>query len=160
MARLQKIGAGQETARYFFRSGGASGTIAKAMSAYDKSFSDAVYGKEKDNRYVSQTRLKTMLEHEMNLMMQRIDREEHPDRLFFTYANTVATIDFSKRYKGHGWVGIRFQLDPKQKEYDEIVLHVRFKQNEARLQQEDAGNSWGQSDITELFINTTSLENF
>ncbi|MGI9546898.1 MAG: TonB-dependent receptor, partial [Flavobacteriaceae bacterium] len=134
-----EIGAGQETARYFFRSGGASGTIAKAMSAYDKSFSDAVYGKEKDNRYVSQGRLKTMLEHEMNLMMQRINREEHPDRLFFTYANTVATIDFSKRYKGHGWVGIRFQLDPKQKEFDEIILHVRFKQNEARLQQETLG---------------------
>lgn len=134
-----EIGAGQETARHFFRSGGASGTIAKAMSAYDKSFSDAVYGKEQDGRYVTQARLKRMLDHEMNLMVQRIDREEHPDRLFFTYANTVATIDFSKRYKGHGWVGIRFQLDPKQTEFDEIILHVRFKQNEARLQQETLG---------------------
>ena len=134
-----EIGAGQETARHFFRSGGASGTIAKAMSAYDKSFSDAVYGPEKDNRYVTQSRLKRMLDHEMNLMVQRIDREEHPDRLFFTYANTVATIDFSKRYKGHGWVGIRFQLDPHQKEFDEIILHVRFNQNEARLQQETLG---------------------
>lgn len=134
-----EIGAGQETARHFFRSGGASGTIAKAMSAYDKSFSDAVYGKEEDGRYVTQARLIRMLEHEMNLMVQRIDREEHPDRLFFTYANTVATIDFSKRYKGHGWLGIRFQLDPKQKEFDEIILHVRFKQNEARLQQETLG---------------------
>ena len=134
-----EIGAGQETARHFFRSGGASGTIAKAMSAYDKSFSDAVYGKETDGRYVTQARLKRMLEHEMGLMVKRIDREEHPDRLFFTYANTVATIDFSKRYKGHGWLGIRFQLDPTQKEFDEIVLHVRFKQNEARLQQETLG---------------------
>ena len=134
-----EIGAGQETARHFFRSGGASGTIAKAMSAYDKSFSDAVYGKEEDGRYVTQARLSRMLDHEMNLMVQRIDREEHPDRLFFTYANTVATIDFSKRYKGHGWLGIRFQLDPKQKEFDEIILHVRFKQNEARLQQETLG---------------------
>ena len=134
-----EIGAGQETARHFFRSGGASGTIAKAMSAYDKSFSDAVYGPEVDGRYVTQSRLKRMLEHEMNLMVQRIDRKEHPDRLFFTYANTVATIDFSKRYKGHGWVGMRFQLDPKQEEFDEIILHVRFKQNEARLQQETLG---------------------
>ncbi len=134
-----EIGAGQETARHFFRSGGASGTIAKAMSAYDKSFSDAVYGKEADGRYVTQARLKRMLEHEMNLMVERISREDHPDRLFFTYANTVATIDFSKRYKGHGWVGIRFQLDPKQTEFDEIILHVRFKQNEARLQQETLG---------------------
>ncbi len=134
-----EIGAGQETARQFFRAGGASGTIAKAMSAYDKSFSDAIYGLEEDGRYVTQSRLKKMLSHEMRLMEERISRDQHPDRLFFAYANTVATIDFSKRYKGHGWVGIRFQLDPKQKEFDEIVFHVRFKQNEARLQQETLG---------------------
>jgi hypothetical protein len=134
-----EIGAGQETARHFFRSGGASGTIAKAMSAYDKNFSDAIYGTEKDGRYVTQSRLNKMLKHEMQLMEERISRKDHPDRLFFTYANTVATIDFSKRYKGHGWVGIMFQLDPNQKEYDEIILHIRFKQNEARLQQETLG---------------------
>ncbi|WP_373018880.1 TonB-dependent receptor, partial [Muriicola sp.] len=134
-----EIGAGQETARHFFRSGGASGTIAKAMSAYDKNFSDAIYGTEKDGRYVTQSRLNKMLNHEMQLMEERISREDHPERLFFTYANTVATIDFSKRYKGHGWVGIMFQLDPNQKEYDEIILHLRFKQNEARLQQETLG---------------------
>lgn len=134
-----EIGAGQETARHFFRSGGASGTIAKAMSAYDKQFSDAIYGVEKDGRYVTQPRLKTMLSHEMRLMEERISRESNPERLFFSYANTVATIDFSKRYKGHGWIGIRFQLDPKQKEFDEIILHLRFKQNEARLQQETLG---------------------
>ncbi len=134
-----EIGAGQETARHFFRSGGASGTIAKAMSAYDKAFSDAIYGVEEHGRYVTQARLKTMLSYEMSLMEERISRDEHPDRLFFTYANTVATIDFSKRYKGHGWLGIRFQLDPAQKDFDEIILHVRFKQNEARLQQETLG---------------------
>lgn len=134
-----EIGAGQETARHFFRSGGASGTIAKAMSAYDKDFSDAIYGTEADGRYVTQARLKTMLAYEMELMEERISRDKHPDRLFFSYANTVATIDFSKRYKGHGWVGIKYQLDPKQKELNEIVLHVRFKQNEARLQQETLG---------------------
>ena len=134
-----EIGAGQETARHFFRSGGASGTIAKAMSAYDKDFSDAIYGIEVDGRYVTQARLKTMLSHEMQLMEERISRKNHPDRLFFSYANTVATIDFSKRYKGHGWIGIRYQLDPKQKEFDEIILHIRFKQNEARLQQETLG---------------------
>jgi hypothetical protein len=72
-------------------------------------------------------------------MEERISRDKHPDRLFFSYANTVATIDFSKRYKGHGWLGIRYQLEPDQKELDEIVLHVRFKQNEARLQQETLG---------------------
>ena len=86
-----EIGAGQETARHFFRSGGASGTIAKAMSAYDKDFSDAIYGVESDGRYVTQARLKTMLDYEMQLMEERISRENHPDRLFFSYANTVAT---------------------------------------------------------------------
>ncbi|MFS4455706.1 TonB-dependent receptor [Maribacter sp. 2304DJ31-5] len=134
-----EIGAGQETARHFFRSGGASGTIAKAMSAYDKDFSDAIYGAGKDGRYVTQARLKTMLEHEMQLMEERISRKRHPERLFFSYANTVATIDFSKRYKGHGWVGIRYQLNPEQKEFNEIIMHIRFKQSEARLQQETLG---------------------
>ncbi len=134
-----EIGAGQETARHFFRAGGASGTIAKAMSAYDKSFSDAIYGTEDKGRYVSQPRLKKMLDHEMRLMEERISREKNPDKLFFCFANTVATIDFAKKYKGHGWVGIRYQLDPNQKEYDEIVLHIRFKQTEARLQQETLG---------------------
>ncbi|NJB35516.1 MULTISPECIES: TonB-dependent receptor [Flavobacteriaceae] len=134
-----EIGAGQETARHFFRAGGASGTIAKAMSAYDKAFSDAIYGIEDDGRYVTQSRLRKMLSYEMDLVEERISREDNPNYLFFTYANTVATIDFSKRYKGHGWVGLRFQLDPNQKEYDEIILHIRFKQNEARLQQETLG---------------------
>lgn len=134
-----EIGAGQETARHFFRAGGASGTIAKATSAYDRSFSDAIYGAEPDRRYVTQSRLKRMLSYEMQLVEERIDRKKNPNYLFFAYANTVATIDFSKRYKGHGWVGLRFQLHPEQKEYNEIILHVRFKQNEARLQQETLG---------------------
>ncbi|MGA0941757.1 MAG: TonB-dependent receptor [Flavobacteriaceae bacterium] len=134
-----EIGAGQETARHFFRAGGASGTIAKAMSAYDKSFSDAVYGREEDGRYVTESRLNKMLDHETNLLEERIDRSTNPQYRFFTYANTVATIDFSKRFKGHGWLGIQFQLEPDQKEYNRIVLHVRFKQTEARLQQETCG---------------------
>ncbi|ETN95385.1 hypothetical protein SAMN04487906_2482 [Zhouia amylolytica] len=133
-----EIGAGQETVRHFFRAGGASGTIAKAMSAYDKDFSDAIYGPEEDGRYVTESRLKKMLSHEMRLMEERITREKHPNKLFFSFANTVATIDFSKKYKGHGWMGIRFQVDPNE-DYNEIVLHIRFKQTEARLQQETLG---------------------
>ena len=89
-----EIGAGQEVARHFFRSGGASGTIAKTMSAYDKEFSDAIYGVEPDNRYVSESRLKKMLSHEINLLESRMDRSKHPNKMFFTYANTVANIDF------------------------------------------------------------------
>ena len=80
-----EIGAGQETARQFFRAGGASGTIAKAMSAYDKAFSDAIYGVEDDGRYVTQARLKRMLVHEMNLVEERISRESNPNYLFFTF---------------------------------------------------------------------------
>lgn len=133
-----EIGAGQETVRNFFRAGGASGTIAKAMSAYDKDFSDAVYGIEKDNRYVTEPRLKKMLKHEMDLIEERLDRHKHPDKLFFSYANTVATINFTKKFKGHGWVGIRFQLDPLE-DYNEIVLHLRFKETDARQQQETLG---------------------
>jgi len=133
-----EIGAGQETVRNFFRAGGASGTIAKAMSAYDKDFSDAVYGIENDKRYVTEARLKKMLYHETKLIEDRISREKHPNKLFFTYANTVATIDFAKKYKGHGWVGIRYQVEPDQ-EYNEIVLHIRFKENDAKLQQETLG---------------------
>ncbi len=133
-----EIGAGQETVRNFFRAGGASGTIAKAMSAYDKDFSDAVYGIEPDKRYVTEPRLKRMLSHEIELMEDRLSRNKHPEKLFFTYANTVATIDFAKKFKGHGWVGVKFQLDPLE-DYNEIILHIRFRQTDARLQQETLG---------------------
>ena len=86
-----EIGAGQEVVRHFFRAGGASGTIAKAMSAYDKDFSDDIYGIEKDGRYVTESRLRKMLDHEYGLIEKRLDREKYPDKQFFTYANTVAT---------------------------------------------------------------------
>jgi hypothetical protein len=133
-----EIGAGQETVRQFFRAGGASRTIAKSMSAYDKDFSDAIYGIENDKRYVTEARLRKMLSHEMALIEERISREKHPNKLFFSFANTVATIDFAKKYKGHGWVGIKYQLEPDQ-DYNDIVLHLRFKENDARLQQETLG---------------------
>ena len=133
-----EIGAGQETVRNFFRAGGASGTIAKAMSAYDKDFSDAIYGIEPDKRYVTQPRLERMLSHEIDLIEERLSREKHPDKLFFTYANTVATIDFSKKFKGHGWIGVKFQLDALE-DYNEIIIHIRFRQTNAQLQQETLG---------------------
>lgn len=133
-----EIGAGQETVRHFFRAGGASGTIAKAMSAYDKDFSDAIYGIEDDGRYVTEARLRKMLNHEIKLIEERISREKHPNKMFFSFANTVTTIDFAKQFKGHGWVGIRYQIEPDQ-DYNEITLHLRFKENDARLQQETLG---------------------
>ncbi len=133
-----EIGAGQETVRHFFRSGGSSGTIAKAMSAYDKDFSDAIYGAEADGRYVTESRLKKMLAHEVELIEKRLNRDKHPGKLFFSYANTVATIDFAKQFKGHGWVGIKYQLEPDE-DYNEIIIHIRFKETDARLQQETLG---------------------
>lgn len=133
-----EIGAGQEVARHFFRVGGASGTIAKTISAYDKNFSDTIYGEEADKRYVTETRLHKMLNHETRLLENRIPKKDHPKKMFFTLANTVATIDFAKKFKGHGWMGIRFQTSPNQ-EYNEITLHVRFHHQEAKLQQEILG---------------------
>jgi hypothetical protein len=133
-----EIGAGQETVRNFFRAGGASGTIAKAMSAYDKDFSDAIYGIEKDKRYVTEPRLKKMLSHEIDLIEDRLSREKHPEKLFFAFSNTVATIDFAKKFKGHGWVGVKFQLSPLE-DFNEIILHIRFKETDTRLQQETLG---------------------
>ncbi|SHI61164.1 TonB-dependent receptor [Flavobacterium terrae] len=133
-----EIGAGQETVRHFFRAGGSSGTIAKAMSAYDKDFSDAIYGIEDDGRYVTESRLRKMLNHEVELIEERLKREKHPSKMFFSYANTVATIDFAKQYKGHGWVGIKYQLDAEEA-YNEIIIHIRFKETDAKLQQETLG---------------------
>ena len=135
---FSEIGAGQETVRHFFRAGGSSGTIAKAMSAYDKDFSDAIYGVEEDGRYVTESRLKKILTHEAGLIEKRLSRKTHPNKIFFSYANTVATIDFAKQFKGHGWVGIKYQLEPEE-EYNEIILHIRFKETDVRLQQETLG---------------------
>ena len=135
---FSEIGAGQEVARHFFRAGGASGTIAKTMSAYDKGFSDAIYGIENDLRYVTQSRLTKMLNHEISLLESRVDRAVHTDKMFFSFANTVATIDFAKKYKGHGWMGIKFQTESSS-EYSEIKLHVRFHLPEAKAQQEILG---------------------
>jgi hypothetical protein len=108
------------------------------MSAYDKDFSDAIYGIEEDGRYVTESRLKKMLSHEVDLIEKRLDRTKHPNKMFFSYANTVATIDFAKQFKGHGWVGIKYQIEAEE-DYNEIILHIRFKETDARLQQETLG---------------------
>ena len=133
-----EIGAGQEVVRHFFRAGGASGTIAKTMSAYDKDFSDAIYGKEKSGRYVCKSRLKNMLDKEYGLIEERLKREQYPNTRYFTFANTVSTIDFNKTIKGHGWLGCKFQIDPNLPP-NEVIIHVRLNDPEARLQQETIG---------------------
>lgn len=133
-----EIGAGQETVRHFFRAGGSSHTIAKAMSAYDKDVSNAIYGKEEKNRFVTQNRLKKMLKHEVSLIEERLDNTDTPHRKYFSYANTVATINYDKTFKGHGWVGLMFQHEANA-EYSEVILHICFKENDSTLQQESLG---------------------
>lgn len=131
---LAEIGAGQEVARNFFQVGGASGTIAKSMSAYDMAFSDSIYGEEENNRYVSESRLNKMLDHEYSLLTERLKGEKYENRRFFAFANTITTLNYSRTNIPHGWLGIRFQLHPNS-EPNDIILHVRPYDNNAILQQ-------------------------
>lgn len=128
-----EIGAGQEVARNFFQVGAAVGTIAKTMSAYDKTYSDAIYGAEKSGRYVCESRLYKMLDHEYGLMEERL-QEDLPDSTFFAFADTVAAINYARTIKGQGWLGIRFQVTPDGKPND-LVIHVKMKDNNNRQQQ-------------------------
>jgi hypothetical protein len=131
-----EIGAGQEVARVFFQAGGASGTIAKSISAYDMAFSDAIYGKAP--RYVSQERLQLMLDHEYRLLIERLAASRGDQTTFFVFADTVATLNYKANNEAHGWMGIRFQSEPKGEPSD-IILHVRMWDKEAVLQQEALG---------------------
>ena len=133
-----EIGAGQEVAHNFFKVGSASGTIAKTMSAYDKDFSNAIYEKEPDGRYVSKSRLKKMLNKEYTLLEERLDKKNFKNTCYFSFADTVATINYAKTNKGHGWMGIRFQKTPDAPPND-LIIHVLLKDQNARLQQETVG---------------------
>ncbi len=133
-----EIGAGQEVARNFFTAGAASGTIAKTMSAYDMVFSNSIYGEEKSGRYVSKSRLIKMLEHEYELLSERLIGEKYAGRKFFAFANTVTTLNFSKTNDPHGWLGIRFQESPGG-EPNDILLHVRLLDSDSSLQQSVLG---------------------
>ena len=132
-----EIGAGQEVARIFFQVGAAAGTIAKTMSAYDKTYSDAIYGVEKKGRYVCESRVYKMIDHEYGLMEDRL-KEEKPDTSFFVFADTVAAINYSKTIKGNGWLGVRFQLGP-QDEPNDLVLHDKMLDTNNKQQQEAIG---------------------
>lgn len=127
-----EIGAGQDVANTFFEAGGASQTVAKTMSAYDMAFSDSIYGVEADGRYVSQSRVEKMLDHEYSLLEERLP-ERKENTCFFAFANTVATINYTKTKPGHGWLGCRFQTNPNS-EPNEFVIHVRLKEMEKLLQ--------------------------
>ncbi len=131
-----EIGAGQEVARRFFQVGGASGTIAKTMSAYDMRFSDAIYGPS--DRYVSRKRLQTMLDHEYSLLLERLSDKIGDERTFFVFADTVAARSFKEHNESHGWLGVRFQTHTHS-EPSEIIIHVRMLDEENVEQQEALG---------------------
>ena len=131
-----EIGAGQEVVRHFFKAGGASGTVAKSMSAYDMSVSDAIYGHPR--RYVSRERLEQMLDHEYGLLVGRLAAERGPTTRFFAFANTVATTPHDGKGQGHSWIGLRFQSEPLS-EPSEVLLHVRLWDKDAGRQQDALG---------------------
>ena len=131
-----EIGAGQEVARRFFRVGGAAGTIAKTMSAYDMTFSDAIYGPAQ--RYVSRVRLQTMLDHEYDLLIERLDQKFGGEKTFFVFADTVAARSFKHRSESHGWLGVRFQPEPRGQP-SQIIIHVRLLDATHVEQQEALG---------------------
>ncbi|MEO6994336.1 MAG: TonB-dependent receptor [Lacunisphaera sp.] len=133
---IAEIGAGQEVSRIFFQVGGASGAIAKTMSAYDMTFSDAIYGKAP--RYVSRERLETMLDHEYQLLKERLSEKRGDRTKFFVFADTVAAKSFKGTTEGHGWLGIRFQQNPLEEPSD-IIIHVRMWDKENVLQQQAIG---------------------
>lgn len=133
-----EIGAGQEVARNFFTAGGASGTVAKTMSAYDMAFSNAIYGIEENGRYVSRSRVKQMLFHEYDLLTERLHGDKYVDKTFFAFADTVTTLNFSKTNEPHGWLGLRFQIEPGG-EPNDIIFHVRLLDNNTALQQNVLG---------------------
>jgi len=132
-----EIGAGQEVARNFFQVGAAAGTIAKTMSAYDKDFSDAIYGEEPSNRYVCESRLYKMLDHEFGLLEDRLE-DKCELSTFFAFADTVAAINYSRTIKGNGWLGVRFQHRPCGPAND-LMLHVKMHDNDNKLQQDAIG---------------------
>lgn len=133
---IVEIGAGQETARQFFSAGAAAGTVAKTMSAYDMQVSDDVYGKA--GRYVSRERCEQMMDHEYDLIVQRLNEARGEETRFFAYAATVTARSYSQKNECHGWIGVKRQLQPHS-EPSSIILHVRMLDDTNREQSEALG---------------------
>jgi hypothetical protein len=131
-----EIGAGQEVARWFFRVGGAAGTIAKSVSAYDMAVSDAIYGHAA--RYVSRERLEAMLDHELDLNLQRLAEARGGATAFFAFADTVSAQSYRGNRECHGWMGVKFQSHPRD-QASRVLIHVRMLDRENALQQEALG---------------------
>lgn len=118
-----EIGAGQETANCFFRASGSAGLVAKTISAYDMTMSDAIYGRA--DRYVSASRLAAMLQHEYEILLERLGPKRGKETTFFSFCNTVRARGWQDHAECHGWLGVRFQMKPGDPPSD-IILHVRL----------------------------------
>jgi hypothetical protein len=131
-----EIGAGQEVARWFLVVGGASGTVAKSISAYDKEVSDDLYGS--GARYVSKERLKEMLDCEWAQLIKQLSKTRGSTTRFFTFVDTISARNYAGTNESHGWVGLRFQLQPGGPS-NEIVLHINMRDPSNLLEQEAIG---------------------
>jgi hypothetical protein len=151
-----EIGAGQEVARWFLSVGAASGTVAKTMSAYDKQVSDDIYGK--GTRYVSKERLLAMLDHEYDLVVQRLTATRGNTTRFFAFANTVAARNYKGDNEQHGWVGVRFQVEPGAAP-SQVVLHINLRDASAQLQQQAVG-ILGVNLVYAVFHQTADFDSF
>jgi len=131
-----EIGAGQEVARWFLVVGAASGTVAKTISAYDKEVSDDLYGS--GSRYVSRQRLEAMLENEWTQLLAQLKRTRGSQTRFFSFVDTVSARNYAGTNDPHGWIGLRFQLEPGGPPND-ILLHINLRDSSNVLQQEAIG---------------------
>jgi hypothetical protein len=131
-----EIGAGQEVARWFLRVGGASGTVAKTISAYDKEVSDDLYGK--GTRYVSKPRLEAMLDTEWKQLLGQLDSDRGAKTRFFSFVDTISARNFAGTNDAHGWMGLRFQREPRGPAND-VILHVNLRDRTNESQQEAVG---------------------
>jgi hypothetical protein len=153
---IAEIGAGQEVSAWFFRVGGASGTIAKTMSAYDMKFSDDIYGEV--DRYVSRERLLAMLQHEYSLLEERLGELRGENSAFFAFADTISAKSYHGTNISHGWIGVRFQMTPRSPVND-IILHVNLRDPSA-LQQQQAVGILGVNLLYSAFFQLDNLKEF
>ena len=131
-----EIGAGQEVARWFLHVGGASGTVAKTISAYDKEVSDDLYGA--GTRYVSKPRVQAMIESEWQQLLTELQRTRGAQTKFFTFVDTISARNYAGTNDCHGWVGLRFQQQPNETPND-IILHINLMDPTNDQQQEAVG---------------------
>jgi hypothetical protein len=151
-----EIGAGEEVVRWFMVVGGASGTVAKSISAYDKEVSDYLYGS--GPRYVSKERLEAMLDSEWAQLINQLNKSRGSNTRFFSFVDTVSALNYAGTNEPHGWVGLRFQLDPGGHP-NEVLLHINMRDRSNPVEQETIG-ILGVNLIYAVFYQSQTTESF